>query len=107
MSALEMLKEYHGFRNGAVFKANNIMSSKDIPQKDINANILLCGMSATASSSEVQLARSLGMQVYYPKPLDSNIIAIVLACKVPSGGNPDKWSQLVKEEVERTSSGET
>ena len=92
MSALEMLEEYSAIRS----EANN----EEITfVKDINENMLICGMSATASKDEVAHAKTLGMHIFYSKPLDINLIDSVLVFKNLTG-EPVKWAANIVKVVE-------
>jgi hypothetical protein len=109
MSALEMLKEYNDFRNGQAVRTARSPSGKSLlnPKFDINSDILLCGMSATASSSEISLAKSLGMQIYNPKPVDSRVLDIIVSNKDSANGNPDKWAKLIQEQLDKADGPKT
>lgn len=72
MSGLEMLQEFYEFRASTSSPSGKrLMISQPF---DLNRNIIICGMSATASSEDVALAKKFGMHMFEPKPLGKRTI---------------------------------
>lgn len=85
MSGLEMLQECFELRaSNSSPSGKRLMISHPF---DLNHNIVICGMSATASSDEVTQAKKLGMHMFEPKPLGKcTIDSIIDSFKQQSAG---------------------
>ena len=97
MSGLEMLQEVYEFR-----ASNTTPSGKRLTISqpfDLNRNILICGMSATASSAEVAQAKKLGMHMFEPKPLGKSTIDSIIDSYKQLSENDDNRSDS-KEEID-------
>ena len=66
MLGLETMREFHLFRN----------SLENIP--NLNANVCIIGMSATASQNEQLQGFQYGMDLYCQKPVDTNVLLFIL-----------------------------
>lgn len=76
MSGLEMLQECYELRTSPSSPSGKKLMICEA--FDLNRNILICGMSATASAAEVVQAKKLGMHMYKQKPLDKRTIDCII-----------------------------